>query len=277
MTVGGGYVYALYTYNHKLGDKSLPPLWANDGCPDPPGSTKLGCVASARLSRFKINSDGTAGSEEVLVEDWCQQFPSHSVGDVRFGPDGKLYVTAGEAADFNNPDWGQSTGNPCGDPTNEGGSMRAQSPRRPAPEPQTLDGTLLRLEPSTGFAAAGNPAIGNSDLNMRRIIAYGLRNPFRYTFASNGEIWLGDVGENVTEEIDRIPLPATAQKNYGWPCYEGADHHGTFDSANLPLWRCALSSTPAPPRARSTPIRTTPLTPRRFRVATRHARPRAAR
>ena len=241
MTIGGGYVYALYTYNHKLGDPNPPPFWANDGCPNPPGSTTLGCVASARLSRFQINANGTAGSEQVLVEDWCQQFPSHSVGDVRFGPDGKLYVTAGEASDFNNPDWGKSTGNPCGDPTNEGGSMRAQSPRRPAPEPQTLDGALLRLEPSTGFAAAGNPNIGSSNLNMRRIIAFGLRNPFRYTFAPNGELWLGDVGENVTEELDRIPLPATAQKNFGWPCYEGSDVHSTF--AAVPL--CASLSAAA--------------------------------
>ncbi|MDQ6795037.1 MAG: PQQ-dependent sugar dehydrogenase [Chloroflexota bacterium] len=233
MTIGGGYVYALYTYNHKLGDPSPPPLWANDGCPDPPGSTTLGCIASARLSRFKINSNGTAGSEQVLIEDWCQQFPSHSVGDVRFGPDGKLYVTAGEAADFNNPDWGQSTGNPCGDPTNEGGSLRAQSPRG-SRNPKTLDGTLIRLETS-GAAAVGNPNINSSDPNMRRIIAYGFRNPFRFTFMGNSEVWVGDVGDYTSEEVDRLPLAPTTQKNFGWPCYEGQDRYGSFDSANLPL------------------------------------------
>jgi glucose/arabinose dehydrogenase len=54
------------------------------------------------------------GSERVLVEDWCQQFPSHSVGDLAFGADGALYVSGGDGASFNYVDHGQ-TGNPCGD------------------------------------------------------------------------------------------------------------------------------------------------------------------
>ena len=83
------------------------------------------------------------GSEKVLVEDWCQQYPSHSVGDLTFGPDGALYASAGEGASFDFVDYGQkgSPLNPCGDPpggsgatltppTAEGGSLRSQSLRR---------------------------------------------------------------------------------------------------------------------------------------------------
>jgi glucose/arabinose dehydrogenase len=51
------------------------------------------------------------GSEQVLVEDWCQQYPSHSTGTVEFGADGKLYASGGDGASFNLVDYGQD-GNP---------------------------------------------------------------------------------------------------------------------------------------------------------------------
>ena len=58
------------------------------------------------------------GSEQVLIEDWCQQYPSHSIGTLAFGADGALYVSGGDGASFNFADWGQdgSPLNPCGDP-----------------------------------------------------------------------------------------------------------------------------------------------------------------
>ena len=58
------------------------------------------------------------GAEQVLVEDWCQQYPSHSVGTVEFGRDGALYASGGDGASFNWADFGQdgSPLNPCGDP-----------------------------------------------------------------------------------------------------------------------------------------------------------------
>ena len=58
------------------------------------------------------------GSEQVLVEDWCQQYPSHSIGTVEFGRDGALYASGGDGASFNFADYGQdgSPLNPCGDP-----------------------------------------------------------------------------------------------------------------------------------------------------------------
>ncbi|HZM42341.1 MAG TPA: PQQ-dependent sugar dehydrogenase, partial [Acidimicrobiales bacterium] len=111
------YVHVLYTYDHVLGSSNPSPRWG-DGCPNPPGATEQGCVVSGRLSRLTADSTGkpmVPGSERVVIQDWCQQFPSHSVGDLAFGPDGALYVGGGDGASFNYLDHGQ-TGNPCGDP-----------------------------------------------------------------------------------------------------------------------------------------------------------------
>src|SRR4051812_19694163 len=116
------FVYALYTYDAAIGGTA--PRWGvagqtSDGCPTPPGATTDGCVVSGRLSRLEaIGGGNTSGPEQVLIEDWCQQFPSHSIGDLEFGPDGALYVSGGEGASFDFPDYGQSGSpkNPCGDP-----------------------------------------------------------------------------------------------------------------------------------------------------------------
>src|SRR5207237_9226488 len=114
------YVYALYTYDAPVGGTA--PTW-NDACPTPPGPTTDGCMVSGRLSRLQASGNVMTGTEQVLIEDWCQQFPSHSIGDLRFGPDGALYVSGGDGASFNNVDYGQygntysgDVANPCGDP-----------------------------------------------------------------------------------------------------------------------------------------------------------------
>src|SRR5918995_516011 len=77
-TTGRPYVYVLYAYD-KAPDSILQPRWG-DGCPTPPGGTDDGCVISGRLSRLAPN-----GAETVLIEDWCQQYPSHSTGSIEFG------------------------------------------------------------------------------------------------------------------------------------------------------------------------------------------------
>ena len=114
------YVYVLYAYDAPIGGTA--PTW-NDGCPTPPGPTTDGCLVSGRLSRLQISGNVMTGSEQVLINDWCQQFPSHSVGTLLFGRDGYLYVTGGDGASFNNVDYGQygatyagDQANPCGDP-----------------------------------------------------------------------------------------------------------------------------------------------------------------
>jgi PKD repeat protein len=186
------------------------------------------------------------GSEQVLVEDWCQQYPSHSTGAVEFGADGSLYASGGDGASFEYVDYGQtgSPRNPCGDPpdgvgatlappTAEGGALRSQD-LRTAGDPVTLDGTIIRVNPATGAGLPDNPLASSSDANARRIIANGLRNPFRFTRRpGTSELWLGDVGWGSWEEINRITDPLGAVENFGWPCYEGVPRQGGYDGANL--------------------------------------------
>ena len=252
------YVYVLYTYDHELGSTAAAPRWGtvgvySDTCPTPPGATGDGCVVSGRLSRLQAAGNFMTGPEQVLIEDWCQQYPSHSIGAVEFGPDGNLYASGGDGASFNYVDYGQSGGsagsptakNPCGDPpggvgatlappTAEGGALRSQD-LRASGDPVSLDGSVIRVDPATGAGTAGNPLAGSGDANARRIIAHGLRNPFRFTFRpGTNELWAGDVGWNDWEEINRIPNATDAvMENFGWPCYEGVGHQSGYDSANL--------------------------------------------
>ena len=253
------YVYVLYAYDAAIGGTA--PTWS-DGCPTPPGPTTDGCLVSARVSRLQISGNVMTGSEQVLINDWCQQFPSHSIGTLLFGRDGYLYVSGGDGASFNNVDYGQyganyagDQANPCGDPPSavgtalsppgaEGGALRSQSVRR-TDGPATLDGAILRIDPATGAGVSGNPFFSSPNANARRIVAYGVRNPFRMTQRpGTDELWIGDVGWNTWEEINRVVAPASATaSNFGWPCYEGASAQGGYQGAGLNLCS-SLYSTP---------------------------------
>ncbi|MFI0350422.1 PQQ-dependent sugar dehydrogenase [Actinomadura sp. 9N407] len=261
-------VYVMYTYNGEMG--GAYPRWpsadgSNEQCPDPPGANNAGCVVAGRISVLTpaVQANGalraaqaaataqstTAQStavqsttEQVLLEDYCQQFSSHSVGTIAFGNDGMLYAGGGDGASFQYADYGQKN-NACGDPpkaagtaltapTGEGGALRSQDRRTPA-DPTTLDGTIVRLDPDTGLAAPGNPTT-TGDENAKRIVAYGLRNPYRFTMRpGTNEPWLGDVGYTTWEEINRVPSPTTEVRNFGWPCYEGNGRTAGYDAANL--------------------------------------------
>ena len=148
------------------------------------------------------------GSEQVLIEDWCQQYPSHSVGTLAFGADGALYVAGGDGASFNFADWGQTAAaQPVRRPARLAGD--AASARRPPRAARCGARTSGRpatrharrhhppRRPGTGAGRPDNPLWSSPDPNARRIIANGSRNPFRFTIRpGTNEVWSGDVGWN---------------------------------------------------------------------------------
>ena len=264
-------LYVLYTAEAALpGTRTEPPggSW-NDTCPagtTGPGATDKGCVVSARLSAVTLDALGV-GTEAPLVQDWCQQFPSHSIGTVEVGPDGYLYAGAGDGASYNTVDFGQLGGggraldpplNPCGDPpvgigtqqvtpTAEGGALRSQDVRTPA-DPTSLSGSIVRVDRFTGAPAPGNPLTGG-DANRRRVIAHGLRNPFRFSFRpGTEELWLGDVGWSTFEEVNKVAdVNDGVVENFGWPCYEGNGVQNRYmNDTTLDMCRSLRDSGPAP-------------------------------
>jgi glucose/arabinose dehydrogenase len=255
------YVYALYTYDHILGDPEPPPRWgtknqSGDPCPEPNGADD--CLVSGRLVRLTAENGGNHAEESageilqaVLAEGWCQQFSSHSVGDLQFGPEGALYVSGGEGASFLGADFGQlgTPANPCGDPpspagtalespTAEGGSLRSQNLHN-------LSGKLLRIDPETGEAMPGNPLSADVDPTTRKIVAYGFRNPFRFTIdPATGEAYVANVGSSVFEEIDRFDGAPESPFNSGWPCYEGTGRQFLFEGLELDVCEVLYEAEP---------------------------------
>jgi glucose/arabinose dehydrogenase len=231
------WVYALYTYDAPPGQTA--PIWY-DNCT---ASPSVGCPTTGRLVRLQAAGNTWTGNQQILVHDWCQQFPSHSIGDLRFATDGSLYVTGGDGASFLTGDYGQF-GNPCGDapggtnlspPTAEGGALRAQDVRTTG-DAASLDGAVLRLDPNTGNAMAGNPLAASPDVNAKRVVAAGLRNPFRFALRpGTNEVWVGDVGADGYEEINRLVNPQSSVVNFGWPCYEGPKKWYVFEDRGLNL------------------------------------------
>jgi glucose/arabinose dehydrogenase len=259
-------LYVLYTYDALPGGTA--PQWGTantdvDNCPDPPGANTDGCVVTARLSRLALGADGRwTGQEQVLVQDWCQQFPSHTIGTLVFGADGSLYAGAGDGAGFGFTDYGQEGDplNPCGDPaagigtlqtspSAEGGSLRSQDVRTTA-DPTGLDGSIIRIDPATGAALPSNPLAASPDPNTRRIVAFGLRNPFRFTlWPGSDELWIGDVGAGTYEEIDRSIGNDGIVDNFGWPCYEGPGRLTAFDQLDLSICESLYAAGPTAVRS----------------------------
>jgi glucose/arabinose dehydrogenase len=250
-------VYVLYTYDHLLGEEAPAPKWgepehSGDECPKKPGEADNvdACPVSGRLVRLTANGDHAveeAGEpkQETVIEGWCQQFSSHSIGDLQFDSEGNLYASGGDGSDANNVDFGElgwPKPNQCGDPPAEGGALRPQdartppNPLDPTADPTGLSGSLIRVDPDTGEGVSGNPLSSSLDPNEQRLIGYGFRNPFRFVFnPENEEIYVANVGWNNWEEIDRLPHVPAQPYNSGWPCYEGPGPNVKYQELELNL------------------------------------------
>jgi glucose/arabinose dehydrogenase len=258
------YVYALYAFDHVLGEEApgafpawgQPPEYEGDSCAY--GPEVDACPVSGRLVRLSAEGDhaaptAAAPAEQVLVEDWCQQDSSHSVGDLGFGPEGALFASGGEGAAFIYADYGQAGWphkNQCGDPLGpnlpeeaEGGSLRSQDVFTSG-DPTGLDGTVIRIDPESGAGLPGNPLYGvpGADANAQRIIAAGFRNPFRFSIDSEtDEVYVSNVGSDTDEEIDRFSTTPTSIYNSGWPCLEGDAPNPAFENLDLALCEALYS------------------------------------
>jgi glucose/arabinose dehydrogenase len=138
-----------------------------------------------RVVEFRSSNDRAilASARQILFVD--QPYPNHNGGQLQFGPDGLLYVGMGDGGSGGDP---QNHAQTLGDPL----------------------GKLLRIDPTKPGARWS--AVG-----------YGLRNPWRFSFdRATGDLYIGDVGQNMWEEIDYRPHAQVDRvANYGWRLYEG--------------------------------------------------------
>ncbi|MCG6970188.1 MAG: PQQ-dependent sugar dehydrogenase [Gammaproteobacteria bacterium] len=158
------------------------------------------------ISRFVFNNG--QWQEDVILE-VGQPYSNHNGGNIIFGPDNYLYIGLGD---------GGSGGDPLGNGQNT----------------TSLLGSILRIDvddatppttyaipadnPFAGNARCNNPTVGFNANDCPEIYAWGLRNPWRWSFDSDtGSLWLGDVGQGSIEEIDIIDKGG----NYGWNIMEG--------------------------------------------------------
>jgi glucose/arabinose dehydrogenase/PKD repeat protein len=247
------FVYAQYTLDAAPGTN--PPSY-NDNCPN---QNVPGCPTRARVVRLEVDNGSMVGSETILFEGGCFHGPYHGPAGIDFGADGYLYAASGEGARTLTLDWGQSGSppNPCGDPpgaigveptlpASESGSLRSQD-LRTMNDPLGYNGTVIRIHPDTGLPADDNPLIASDDLQARKTIAHGFRMPWRIAFRPDSdELYVGDVGANSYEEIDRIPDVADGTvENFGWPCYEGTPRMTAWDGADSTMCEALYAAGPA--------------------------------
>ncbi len=158
-----------------------------------------GMTHISRFVRSAASSDLADPSSETTVMAWPRPNAFHNGGWLQFGPDGMLYASSGD-------------GGPQGDPDGHAQSL------------STLLGKIIRIDAESGAATytvpADNPFVATPGAQPE-IWMYGLRNPWRCSFNSAGDLFIGDVGRHAWEEIDYAPAGSKGQ-NFGWNLYEGA-------------------------------------------------------
>lgn len=154
------------------------------------------------VSRFQVstNPDSAVKSSELVLLSFTQPYTNHNGGQISFGPDGYLYIATGD-------------GGSGGDPQNNGQNKSSFLGKILRIDVNSTNGSLNYSIPSD------NPFINNLSGWKEEIFAYGLRNPWRFSFDPvTNRNWCADVGQNVWEEINIIEKG----KNYGWKIMEGA-------------------------------------------------------
>jgi glucose/arabinose dehydrogenase len=153
------------------------------------------------VARYEVSGEdpnrADASSREVVLE-IEQPFGNHNGGMVAFGPDGYLYIGMGD-------------GGSSGDPEENGQN------------PNTLLGTLLRINvDQVPYSIPPDNPFGDGQDGRPEVWAYGLRNPWRFSFdRETGDLYIADVGQNAYEEINFQPADSEGGQNYGWDVYEG--------------------------------------------------------
>lgn len=141
-------------------------------------------------------------------------YQNHNGGNIAFGPDGKLYLGTGD-------------GGGGGDPFANGQNLGS------------LSGKILRIDVRCGSATycrpSDNPYAGSSNRNAQLVWMRGVRNPWRWSFDTNGVIWVGDVGQDKYEEVTYLPRNLQKGANLGWSCWEARTRFNTA--------RCSSSAT----------------------------------
>jgi glucose/arabinose dehydrogenase len=169
---------------------------------------------STHISRFRVNPanpDKADPASELKLMTIYQPYANHKGGNLCFGPDGYLYIGLGD-------------GGSGGDPENRAQNLNV------------LVGKMLRIDVDHGNPYAipqTNPFYGSLSV-LNEIWAYGLRNPWKFSFDRlTGDLWIADVGQNAFEEINFQPATGSGGENYGWRCYEANTPYNT-DGCNAP-------------------------------------------
>jgi glucose/arabinose dehydrogenase len=171
---------------------------------------RAGNTAIARYRVSAADPDKADPASGVILLGIPQPFPNHNGGDLAFGPDGYLYVGTGD---------GGSGGDPNGNGQNLG----------------VLLGKILRLDVRGEDASIppGNPFVGRAGARPE-IWAYGLRNPWRFSFdRATGDLYIADVGQDAFEEIDFQAAGSAGGRNYGWSILESFHPYRGGDTAGL--------------------------------------------
>ncbi len=230
-----GYIYASYVVDrHHL-------LYF--GTPDYNPATTLTNVATiGRITRYKTSTSGDIvsaipGNRTVLLGETKKDglpilYQSHGMGSLAFAADGTLLASMGDGASFTGVDVGPGSDSYYAQALADSiiradenvGAWRSQMLT-------SLNGKLLRIDPSTGAGISSNPfyEASASFSTKSKIWALGLRNPFRFSIKPGqgstnpsdghiGEVFVGDVGLGVWEELNVVKEKGM---NFGWPWYEG--------------------------------------------------------